>query len=233
MSSSGSYAFNPAAANLTLVAFGRIGIRRTEITQQHLDDAANEANLVQVKLSNLEPNLWKDELYQVTLTAGTPTYALPQRFIAIQAAYITTQYSGSSTSQDRIIWPISTFEYAAVPDKTQQGQPTSYWYNRQITPEISFWPCPDSSATYILNLRVCSQIQDAVLPSGVTLDLPYRWLDVFVADLAYRLSRIYAPDKEVMRKADADEAWKNAAFEDQERVPIFIGPGDGMSRYYR
>ena len=205
-----------------LTAFGRIGIRRTEITAQHLADAENEANLVQVKLANKQPNLWTDELYEQTLTAGTATYTLSARLIAIQAAYLTT--TSGDVSVDRIIWPYSTFEYAAIPDKTQDGPPTSYWYNRQITPQISLWPVPDDSATYALKLRVCRQIQDVSLVSGTTLDLPYRWLDVFVADLAHRLSRIYAQDKEMIRKADADEAWATAATEDQERVPLYIQP---------
>lgn len=229
MSSSGQYQFNPAASNLTLVAFGRIGIRRTEITSQHMADADNEANLVQVKLANKQPNLWTDELYTQVLTEGVATYTLNSRLIAIQAAYLTTTSGGVST--DRIIWPYSTFEFSAIPDKTTQGQPTSYWYNRQITPQITFWPVPDASATYTLNLRVCRQIQDVVLTSGTTLDLPYRWLDVYVADLAHRLSRIYAPDKEMIRKADSDEAWAIAATEDQEDVPIMFQPA--MDAYFR
>lgn len=220
MSASGTYSFGPAASNLTLTAFGRIGIRRTEITAQHMADADNECNLVQVKLANKQPNLWTDELYTQVLTSDTATYTLNARLIAIQAAYLTTTSGGVST--DRLIFNYSTFEYSAIPDKTTTGPPTSYWYNRQITPTITFWPVPDDAATYTLNLRVCRQIQDVSLVSGATLDLPYRWLDCFVADLAHRLSRIYAPDKEMMRKADADEAWANAATEDTERVPIYF-----------
>lgn len=212
-----------------LTAFGRIGIRRTEITAQHLADAENEANLVQVTLANRQPNLWTDELYTQVLTESTATYTLSARLIAIQAAYLTTTSGGVST--DRLIWPYSTFEYAALPDKTQEGPPTAYWYNRLATPEISLWPVPDGDATYTLKLRVCRQIQDVGLSSGTTLDLPYRWLDVFVADLAHRLSRIYAQPLEAARKADSVEAWANAATEDQERVPMYISMNIGG--YYR
>lgn len=212
-----------------LSAYARIGIRRTEITAQHMADAEIEANLAQVTLASRQPNLWTDELYEQVLTASDGDYDLNARLIAIQAAYITTTSGG--VSQDRIIWPLSTFEYAALPDKTTEGPPTSYWYDRKITPTIKLWPVPDDAATYTLKLRVCRQIQDVSLPSGVTLDLPYRWLDVFVADLAYRLARIYAADKEAARKADAVEAWANAATEDQERVPIYItGAMDGYWR---
>jgi len=229
VTSTGTYDYSPAASNLVLGAFERCGIRATEITAQHMASALRESNLVQVKLANKQPNLWTEELYSVSLVEATATYTLNARLIAIVAAYITTTIS--SVSQDRIIWPYSSFEYAAIPDKTQQAPPTCYWYNRKITPEISLWPVPDGAATYTLNLRVCRQIQDVGLASGTTLDMPYRWLDVFTADLAHRLSRIYAPDKEMMRKADADEAWAVAATEDEERVPLFIQ--GNMQPYYQ
>jgi len=229
VASSGTFAFGPAASNLTLTAFGRIGIRRTELTAQHMDDAATEANLVQVKLANLQPNLWTDVLYPVNLVQGTATYTLDPSLIAIQAAYLTTTIGGVST--DRIMWPYSTFEYSAIPNKTQQAPPTSYWYNRQITPQISLWPVPDGNAAYVLNLRICKQIQDVSMASGTTLNLPYRWFDVYVADLAHRLSRIYAPDKEAMRKQDAADAWANAATEDQERTPIYFVPTGAMGYF--
>ncbi len=213
-----------------LVAFGRINIRRSEITAQHLDDAFNESNLLQVEFSNRQPNLWSDELYSVTLTESTATYTLPARMVAIQAAYLSTTSGGVTT--DTIIWPISTFEYAALPNKTQESVPTSYWYNRQITPQISLWPVPDGNATYTLNLRILHQIQDASLTSGATLDLPYRWLDTWVANLAARLADIY-PDAFVKSKgpgavadmwAKAERSWAIAATEDQERVPLMIMP---------
>lgn len=229
MATTGTTSYNPAASNMTLTAFGRIGIRRTEITAQHMADAEQEANLVQVKLANRQPNLWTSTLLTTTLVAGTATYTLPASTIAIQACYLTTSYSGSPGT-DRLIWPYSVFEYSAIPDKTVQGSPTSYWYNRLSTPEISLWPVPDDTADYVLNLRVVSQIEDVSVKSGLNVDMPYRWLDVFVSELAYRLSRIYAPDKEALRKVDAEDAWANAATEDQERVPIFINASIGS--YY-
>lgn len=223
MTATSTYNFNPAASNLTLVAFGRIGIRRAEITSQHMADADNEANLLQTEMSNKNPNMWRSELYTQTLTAGTATYTLPNRLIAMQAAYITTTTGG--TSFDRIIWPLSAYEYAALPNKTVQAPPTTYWYNRQITPTITLWQVPDSSATYVLNLRICSQIQDASQANGTTLDMPYRFLDVYVAGLAHRLSRIYAPDKEQMREQDYLKAWANAAAQDtDDQVSIYVMP---------
>ena len=220
MALSGTYAFNPAGGNLVLSAFARIGIRRTEITAQHMADADVEANLVQVELSNRVPNLWLDELYTQVLTAGTATYTLPARLVAFQAPFISIDSGGVAI--DRIIFPYSTYEYAAIPNKTQEGPPTCYWLNMQITPEVTFWPVPDDSSTYTFKARMLRQVQDASLANGLNIDFPYRWIDVFVAKLAHRLARIYARDLEQIREADAEKAWAIAATTDKEQVPTYV-----------
>ena len=229
MATSGTYTYNPSVGDLVLNAFGRIQIRRTEITQQHLIDAANEANLLQVEMSNRLPNLWLSETYSVSLVSGTADYTLIARLIAPMAVYLTTTYNGVST--DRILSPISTFEYAALPNKTTSGPPTSFWFDRQETPIVHLWPVPDGNATYTLKMRMISQPQDALLTNGQTAEFPYRFIDAFVAGLAARLSVIYRPELETKRQADAERAWSIAATQDQEDVPLYISPM--LGNYYR
>jgi hypothetical protein len=231
MAYSGTYGFQPSTGELALNAFARIQIRRTEITQQHLSDAANEANMVQVEFGNRQPNLWSAETYEVPLVPGTASYTIPSRLISPMAVYITTESSGG-TSFDRIIFPLSTFEYAALPEKEQSAPPTSYWFDREIEPKVYTWPVtPDDGNTYTLKLRILSQLQDAKMQNGGNAQLPYRWLDAFTAALAARLATIYKPELEDKRKADAERAWQIAAQQDTEDVPIYILPGIGG--YYR
>lgn len=221
MTSSGTTNFNPSASNLTLAAFARIGIRRTEITAQHMADADSEGNFAQVLISNSQPNLWKSEVYPITLVAGTAAYSLPARMIAIQDVYITTTNGG--TSQDRLVFPLSLFQYDAQPNKTRQAPPTAYLIQKLISPTITFWQVPDSASTYTANVRMLSQGQDVSQASGATLDMPYKFLDVYVAGLAHRLSRIYAPDKEQIRKQDYMDAWAAAANTDtQDNVGMTV-----------
>ena len=65
-----------------------------------------------------------------------------------------------------------------------------------------------------------------VPPGGEIPNIPYRWIDAVVQGLTYRLSRIYPPagvDPIAFRqecKAEADEAWKVAAEQDTEGVPL-------------
>lgn len=214
-----------------LNAFGRIGIRRTEEVQQHLADAITEMNLLQVEFSNRLPNLWLSELYEIDLVQGQATYTLPSRLISPMAVYMTVSPVGSSESYDRILNPISTYEWSALPDKTTQASPTCFWFNRQIEPQITLWQVPDDSATYTLKVQIISQPQDAKLPNGVTPNLPYRWFDAFTAALAARLAVIYKPELEDKRKADAERAWQIASREDYENVPTFIYPA--LSTYWR
>lgn len=204
-------------------------MRRPEILAEKIQDGYRELNLAMVKFSNLQPNLWTSEQQTVALVAGTSTYTLPARSVMILSCFIRT---GTGTSQnDRLIFPISEYEYASYPNKQDQGFPSVFWLNRQITPTLTFWLVPDATTTYTAYLQVVRQVQDANLPLGETPDLPYRWLDAITAELSYRLSRIYAPDKEQMRKADANEAWAVAATNDVENVGLTIQPGIGD--YYR
>lgn len=228
MTTSGTYTFaSSPASGLTMVAFGRIGLRRTELTVQHLQDAAMEANLLQVSISGNQPNLWRSEVYDITLEEGEAEYDLPARMVAVQDIYLTTTPSGGSadTSTDRVLGALSLFEYDSQAQKTQQAPPTSYVIFKTLSPTIKFWQVPDGNATYVAHVRMLSQIQDASQRNGTTLDLPYVYLDAYVAGLAYRMARIYAPDKEMMRKQDYMEALAIAQNTDtQDNVGMYIQP---------
>lgn len=193
-------------------------------------DADVEANLLQVTLGNRTPNLWRQEVYSVSLVESDAEYDLPARTVGIRDAYLTTTSGGVST--DRVVWPLSASEYDALPKKTLEAPPQSYYCQKNITPTVTVWPVPDDAATYTLKLRLMTQIQDASQVSGTTLDLPYRWLDVYVAGLAYRLACIYAPDREIKREADFEKAWANAASQDvEDNVSIYVSPV--MGGYWR
>lgn len=229
MVSSGSYSFSLSNADIVTGAFDRIGVRRTSLLTEHLVSGYRQANLALVKLSNLQPNLWTEETQEVALVEGTATYTLEARTIMV---LIATNRTGTGTTQnDRVLGPLSAIEYQSIPNKSQQGVPSVYWFNRQIIPQITLWYVPDNSSTYTLRLQTVRQVQDANLPGGETPDLPYRWLDWFEAEVALRLARIWKPELEQARKQDAAEALQIAATQDVENVAMAIVPG--LSGYYR
>lgn len=231
VTSSGTYDYNLSNGSMVLTAYGRCQLRLPSLRNEHFFTARNELNLALVKFSNKQPNLWKVELITQTLTQGTATYTVPARVVMLLDAYVSLNY-GTSSQTDRLITPFSRTEYASVAAKATQGFPNSYWFNRQITPTITFWPVPDGNGPYTLNYYACSQMQDAGIPGGETPDLPYRWLDALTAELAYRVSVHYAdPQTQANRKIDATEAWQEAAAQDTEGTSVSLAPS--LAGYYR
>lgn len=228
MASSGTYSFAPSAGDLVLNAFGMIQIRRWELTTQHLEDAAMQANLLMVEFSNRNPNRWAMELQSVSLSQGTPTYNLADRTVGVAIAYIDT--TSGSTTTSRVIGPFSAADYAAVPVKLQEAPPTAFFFSLLTpTPTVSVWPVPDANGPYTLRLQTFRQMQDITLAGGVGVDAPYRFLDAFTTGLAWRLGRIYPekltnPNTLPSLKADYEAAFLLAAQQDQERTPMYIRP---------
>jgi hypothetical protein len=228
MATSGTFNFSLSNAGLAVAAYSRIQIRRTAILAEHMQDAFTETNLMLSKFSNLQPNLWTVDLVSVPLIAGQVTYPVDPSTIQILDAYLS--FVGNPIG-DRLIFPVSRTEYASYPNKTAQGVPSVFWFDRLINPEVTLWEVPDASNAYILNYYRCVQIQDANLSGGETLQVPYRFFDCMVAELSHRLSRIWKPELEAARKQDAADAWHIAAEQDVENVGLFIGPDIGPYYY--
>lgn len=223
---SGTYLFNPSNAEVITQAFSRIGVRRGEVLAQHLQDALMELNVLFSRMDNMGPNLWTVDLQTVALVQGTATYSVPSNTIQILDAYISINY-GTSTQIDTYLYALSRTEYASLSEKQSQAKPSQYWYDRLISPTITMYPTPDGNGPYQLSYYRFRQIQDSVLSGAQQPEVPVRWLDALIAGLAHRMARIYAPQLEQIRKADADEAWNIAAAQDTENVPLNIIPGLG------
>ncbi len=230
MTTSGTYAFSPANADLVTYAFSLCGIRRTEILQEHLVNANMAMNVMLQAWGNETPNLWTvDEVVQ-TLVPGVRTYNVDPKTIMVLDAFVRwTNDSGSVA--DRIIWPVSRTEYASYPNKGLEGAPTTFWFDRQLAPTITLWPVPNGEGVYELRYYRCVQIQDAAMSGAQTLDIPLLWMEAFAYGLASRMALIYMPDKHVMLDVLAERSWTRAATQNVENVPLFIGPQ--LGGYYR
>jgi hypothetical protein len=219
MTTSGTYVFNPALGEIVLYAYQNIGVRPTAVLQEHMESARMATNMMLSRWSNQGVNLWCVDLVTEPLIQGQTTYAVDGNTIMVLDAYTTT-----SSGIDRVIMPISRTEYASYPNKTQQGFPTSYWYDRLISPTMTLWPVPDGSSATILKYYRVRQVQDSNLQNGENAEIPYRWLEAFADGLTYRLARIWAPQMAQMLKGQADESYQIAAIQDVEDVPTYISP---------
>ena len=219
MTTSGTYGFNPALGEIVLYAYQNIGVRPTAVLQEHMESARMATNMMLSRWSNMGVNLWAVELRTQPLTAGVSTYPVDSNTVMVLDAYTTTD-----SGIDRVIMPISRTEYASYPNKAQQGFPTSYWYDRLVSPTITLWPVPDGTSATVLKYYVVRQVQDANLQNGENVEIPYRWLEAFSDGLAYRLARIWAPQVAPALKGQADESYQIAAVQDVENTPTYISP---------
>ena len=224
MATSGTYTFNPSLGEIVLYAYQNIGVRPTALLQEHLDSARMATNMMLANWSNRGVNLWAVDLITTPLTQGTTTYPVDANTVMILDAYIVSE------GIDRIILPISRTEYASYPNKEQQGFPTTFWFDRLISPTVTLWPVPDGSQTSLKYYRV-RRLQDSDLQNSQQPEIPYLWLEAFADGLAYRLSRIWAPQLAPALKGQADESYDVAASQGIEQAQQYISPQ--LSGYWR
>lgn len=224
MSTSGTYNFSPSLGEIVLYAYQNIGVRPTALLQEHMDSARMATNMMLARWSNQGVNLWCVDLITTPLVQGTATYPVDENTVMILDAYIV------SDSIDRIILPISRTEYASYPNKAQQGFPTTFWFDRLISPTVTLWPVPDGSQASLKYYRV-RRLQDSNLQGGEQVEIPYLWLEAFADGLAYRLARIWSPQIAPSLKMQADESYEIAAAQGIEQAQQYISPQ--LSGYWR
>jgi len=188
-------------------------------------------NMMLSNWSNRGVNLWAVDLQTITLVQGTATYTVPSNTVVMLDAYCET--TTGSQPIDRVILPISRTEYASYPNKEQQGFPTVFWFDRLISssrstgsagPSVTLWPVPDGTSAQTLKYYRVRQIQDSEFTNGQTVEIPYLWLEAAAYGLAYRLAVIWNPQKAMMLKPLADEAYQVAADQNVETAQQYISP---------
>ena len=178
--------------------------------------------------SNQGVNLWQVTQTTQALTQGLATYSVDPSTVTMLDTFIRT--TSGNTFTDRIILPVSRTEYASYPNKAQQGFPTTYWFDRLLSPTVTLWPVPDGTQTSLVYYSVL-RIQDANMNGTEQVDIPPIWLEAMAYGLAERLAQIWAPDKIASLKMMADESYNIAANQNVEQASQFISPQ--LSGYWR
>jgi len=97
-----------------------------------------------------------------------------------------------------------------------------YW---QHVPAVTVWPTPDNAQQYTLVYWRLRRTQDA--GGGVNImDVPFRFLPCMAAGLSYYIASKIPTGMErlPMLKAQYDEAWEMAAYEDHEKAALRLVP---------
>ena len=99
---------------------------------------------------------------------------------------------------------------------------TVYW---QQVPAVTVWPTPDNAQQYQLVYWRLRRTQDA--GGGVNImDVPFRFIPCMAAGLSYYIAGKIPQGLErlAMLKAQYDEAWELAAYEDHEKAALRLVP---------
>lgn len=229
MSTSGTYNFNLSNMDVILEAFERAQVKPTALTNDQMISAYRSINIGMQTWANRGVNLWAVDLITLDLVVGQATYPLPSNTVQILDIYL--RYTDTSTSPptttDRLLYPLSRTDYAAIPNKGFQGGPNTFWFDRlSPIPTITFWLVPNQGVSdgYTVQIYRTRRLQDANLTGAETLEIPYRFLDAVATDLAARLAQKFNPALWTQLKLDAKMAWDEAAAEDTERVSMFLTP---------
>lgn len=221
MATSGTTSFNLDIDDVIEESFERCGIRNTK--GYDLKSSRRSLNLLFSEWGNRGIHLWKVELKNQLLTAGTITYTTPSDCSDVLEAYVSSSDSITSSTQDVTLTKIDRSAYAALPNKGQTGQPSQYYVDRQITPTISLYLAPDTVTYTYLKYYYIQRIQDAGAYTNQA-DLPYRFLPCMVSGLAFYLSQKYAPDRIQALKLLYEDELERALQEDGQRTSLYISP---------
>ena len=231
MATSGTTTFDLQIDDIIEEAYERCGMRTN--SGNDLRSARRSLNLLFAEWGNRGIHLWKVQLNEQALTAGTATYNTPTDVNDVLEAYIsTTAASGNNSSTNDIsLTKIDRSAYAALPNKLATGQPSQYYVNRQTVPTISLYLAPDATTYTTLKYYTINRIEDAGAFTN-TADIAYRFLPCMCAGLAYYLSQKKAPDRiQVLKQLYEDELLR-ALNEDGSRTSVYISPqtyfGDGV-----
>ena len=99
---------------------------------------------------------------------------------------------------------------------------TVYW---QQVPAVTVWPTPDNVQPYTFVYWRLRRTQDA--GGGVNImDVPFRFIPCMAAGLSYYIAGKVPQGMEriAMLKAQYDEAWELAAYEDHEKAALRLVP---------
>ena len=217
MATSGSTDFELDVNDYIEEAFERCGLEVR--TGYDVRTARRSLNLMFADWANRGLNRWTIEQSTLTLSASTAIYNLPTDTVDVLSAVIRT---GTGTTQsDTQITRISRDVFINIPSKNTEAQPSQWYVDRQIVPQIRFWPTPDQ--TYTLVYDRLTRIEDADASIN-TLDVPFRFYPCLAAGLAYYIAMKKAPERVPVLKSMYEEEFARAAYEDVDRANLSLVP---------
>jgi hypothetical protein len=214
MATSGSRDFNIDVGEIIEEAYERCGLEVR--TGYDARTARRSLNLMFADWANRGINMWTVAQGTITLTQGQSAQTLTADVVDVLE--IVLRRSNTDFEVERI----SRGEYATLPNKTTQGRPSQFYFDRQILPVINLWAVPENSTDQLIYYYV-QRIEDADALVNTT-DMPFRFYPCMVAGLAYYIAMKRAPERIQLLKSVYEEEFQRASDEDEDRVPLKLQP---------
>ena len=126
---------------------------------------------------------WRDADMEVVWPAATESATLDTNVHDLDAVRF------RSSGIDRMLTRYSDREYAAIPNKSQAGDPLVYHVNKtRDTLKLKLWPVPASETTLYAD---ASRVVEDVTALSQNIDAPQEWTETIVVCLAARLTTIH------------------------------------------
>lgn len=146
-----------------------------------------------------------------------------QENLNMDEVYFSIPSTGESAAQSsRLISRMSWETYMAVSQKDLLGSPGNFLIDRVDVPTLKLWPIPTTEFSHII-YNTSRYVQD-VTTLAQNMEIPTRFYEAAISDLASRLALKFAPDRFPLLKQEAQEAYDAAAGEDYERADLVFQP---------
>ena len=220
MATSGTFTFNPDVISIIEEAYSQAGVKTLQ--GYDLKQAARALNLTFADIANRGIHLWLIESISLAMVADTASYTLEGRVQDVLQAVLRT----TATDIDIEMVPMGRTDYWRLTDKTQTGQPVSWYLDRQRdAPVMYLWPVPNASSTWTVRYNAQVRVEDVGAFTN-TLDIPYRFIPMVCSGLAYRVGLTHPEQCDLNRLAKLEINFEReltrAEEEDREKVPWTI-----------
>ena len=230
MSTTGTYITDPTLAQYGDEAFERAGIKPSAIGAEHIASMRRSIGFLLSDWSNRGHRQWKFSTLEHTCTQGETSFELPAGLIDVRTVTLLRD------DHETEMLPMARSEYRVLHNKTVEGRPVNYFVNRRrntatgsgtpdpgaVRPQLFYWQAAENSTDEII-VEYYAQVEDAAA-RGLrgTIDIPFRFQEAFVADLAARLALKWNEKKHGGLATIAEQKFASADGEDTEKAPLFI-----------
>ena len=132
--------------------------------------------------------------------------------------------SGNETSINKL----SLEEYEALPNKSTQGTPVSFYYEpKRLVGALYLWNAPNSDFATNHTVEIVYQAPMEDMDVGTEdVDFPNEWYDALILNLAVRLAPRYGMDRkeQELLQTQANMALATATMFDTEDGSIYLQP---------